>query len=71
MLLSVFSVYDTAISTWRLPMFARAKGEIMRWWNDAVNNPQSDFAKHPSDYVLFELGTIWLKFRLFIQKQKL
>lgn len=57
MLMKVYSIYDTAISTWRPPMFCRAKGEIMRWWVEVVNNPQTEIAKHPKDYVLFELGT--------------
>lgn len=57
MLLQVYAVYDSGISAWRLPMFARSKGEILRCWADAVNNPQSDFAKYPSDYTLFEVGS--------------
>lgn len=57
MLMSVFCVYDSAISTWMNPLFCRNKGEMLRHFIDAVNDPQSKFAKHPTDYVLFELGT--------------
>jgi hypothetical protein len=57
MLMSVFAIYDSAISTWMPPLFVRSKGEIMRWWVDTVNDPQSKLAKHPSDYTLFEIGS--------------
>jgi len=57
MLLSVFCVYDSACSTWRTPIFARNKGEMMRSFIDACNDPNAIFAKHPSDYTLFEIGT--------------
>lgn len=57
MLLSMFAIYDTAVQTWRSPVFARSRGQILREFADAANNPQTEFAKHPADYVLFELGT--------------
>jgi hypothetical protein len=57
MLLSVFSIYDSAISTWLPPMYSRNKGEMLRNFSDAVQDPKSNLAKHPSDYSLFELGT--------------
>ncbi|AZL82742.1 nonstructural protein [Apis mellifera associated microvirus 6] len=57
MLFTVFSIYDSAISTWLPPMYARNKGEMLRNFADAVADPQSKLAKHPSDYSLFELGT--------------
>lgn len=57
MLFTVFSIYDSAISTWLPPIYARNKGEMLRNFADAVSDPQSKLAKHPSDYALFELGT--------------
>ena len=57
MLMSVFAIYDSGISTWTPPLFVRNKGEIMRWFMDSVNDPQSRLAKYPADYTLFELGT--------------
>lgn len=57
MLLQVFSIFDSAVMTWRSPIFTRAKGEILRSFVEAVNRPDTDFAKHPEDYTLFELGT--------------
>lgn len=57
MLMTVFAIYDTGISTWRVPIFARNRGEILRSWVEAVNNQKNEFCKHPSDYTLFEIGT--------------
>lgn len=57
MLFTVFSIYDTGISTWLPPIYARNKGEMLRQFIDAINNPESKFSKYPSDYTLFELGT--------------
>lgn len=57
MLFTVFSIYDSAISTWLPPMYARNKGEMLRNFSDAVQDPKSNLAKHPTDYSLFELGT--------------
>lgn len=57
MLFSVFAIYDSGISTWMPPIFLRNKGEMLRAFVEAVNNPESKFYKHPSDYTLFEIGT--------------
>lgn len=57
MLLSVFCVYDSGVSTWMSPLFFRNKGEALRWWTDVCNNPETVVYKHPGDYTLFELGT--------------
>lgn len=57
MLFKVFAIYDSAIQAWKPPMFCRAKGEMMRWWMEMVQNVQTDLGKHPADYTLFELGT--------------
>jgi hypothetical protein len=57
MLMSVFAIYDAGISTWMPPIFVRNKGEILRWFMDCVNDPQSKLSKYPSDYTLFEVGS--------------
>lgn len=56
MLLKVYSVYDSGVKSWLPPMFFRSKGEMLRAWTDACNNPESKIAKHAQDYALFELG---------------
>ena len=57
MLMKIFGIYDTGVSTWKPPMFCRSKGEILRWWAEIVNNRETEIAKHPMDFVLFELGS--------------
>lgn len=57
MILSIFSIFDSAVQAWSRPMYARSKGEMLRQFEAAVQDVNTDFAKHPSDYVLFELGT--------------
>lgn len=53
----IFSVYDTAVAAYHTPIFARNKGEMLRSFADAANNPQNTINKHPSDFVLFEIGS--------------
>lgn len=57
MLYGVFAIFDSAVSTWLPPIYARNKGEMLRQFADAVNNRESTLHKHPGDYALYELGT--------------
>lgn len=38
------------------PWYARTKGEALRSFEQAVNDPTTQLSKHPSDFTLFELG---------------
>lgn len=52
-----FSVFDRAVGAF-MPLFpARTKGEAVRMVSDAVADPSGQFAKHLTDYTLFEVGT--------------
>lgn len=57
MIKSVFSVYDTKGEIYLNPFLMSTKGEALRGFSDLVNDPSTMFAKHPEDYVLFQLGT--------------
>lgn len=57
MLFSVFSIYDSGISTWLPPLYSRNKGEMLRQFTDATNDSQSKLYKYPGDFTLFEIGT--------------
>lgn len=57
MLLSVFAIYDSAVSSWMPPLYFRNKGECLRWYAETVNNSESRLAKHPGDFCLFECGS--------------
>lgn len=52
----IFSVYDSKVGAYAQPFFMRSKGEALRGWEDVVNDPSTNFYKHPEDYTLFELG---------------
>lgn len=56
MKLQLFSVYDRASCSFGRPFYVPSSGVALRSFTDEVNNPQSDLAKHPSDYELHELG---------------
>lgn len=57
MLLKVFCIYDSKAEAYLQPFFMMARGEAVRAFQTAVNDPQTNFCKHPSDYTLFEIGT--------------
>lgn len=52
----MFSVYDSKVGTYLRPFTMLTKGEATRAWSDLVNDEKTQFAKHPEDYTLFELG---------------
>lgn len=56
MLLKVFTVYDSKVEAYVKPFFLRSRGEAIRTFTDAVNDPKCEFCLHPGDYTLFELG---------------
>lgn len=52
------SIYDSKAEVWTSPMSFQSAAQAIRSFGDAVNNAQSDFGKHPEDYVLMEIG-LW------------
>lgn len=56
MVLRVFAVFDTKVGTYAKPFFMQTKGQALRGWSDVVNDPSTEVAKHPEDFVLFELA---------------
>lgn len=56
-MLKVFSVYDSKVEAYLNPIFLRSKGEAVRVFSAAVNSSDHQFAAHPSDFTLFELGS--------------
>ncbi|QCQ84952.1 nonstructural protein [Blackfly microvirus SF02] len=53
----IFSVFDAAVNAYLQPFFVRSKGEAIRSFQDAVNDPKSQFNIHYTDYSLFLLGS--------------
>lgn len=57
MLLTVFAARDLKGEAFLQPFYSINAGSAMRAFGDAVNDAQTNFNKHPEDYVLFEIGT--------------
>lgn len=56
MITKLFAVYDSAVSAYFRPFHMLTKGEALRAWIDACNDPKSPFSQHPECYTLFEIG---------------
>lgn len=56
MILKIFSVFDSKAEAFLPPFFMHNTGMAVRTFGDTVNMSDHQFAKHPSDYTLFELG---------------
>lgn len=50
------AIHDSKAEAWMTPLFFQATGQAIRSFADAVNQPDSEFGKHPEDYTLFLLG---------------
>ncbi len=57
MLQKLFSIYDSKAESFSNPVYLSSTGLAVRTFSDSVQDPDSQFAKHPADYTLFELGT--------------
>lgn len=53
----IFAVFDKAAGAFMDPFTLPAKGQAIRGFTDAVNDPTSPVHAHPEDYHLFHLGT--------------
>lgn len=59
-----FQIYDSKAEAHIRPMYFKATGEAVRWFDDVVNGriePMAFMAMHPEDYTLFETGE-WSEF---------
>lgn len=52
------AVYDTVAKVYAPPFYVNTKGEALRSLSNAVNDKQmGDLAKHPSDFILYVIGS--------------
>lgn len=56
MITHIFSVYDKAVNAYIQPFYARSKGEAIRSFTEAANDPQSNICKYATDMHLMYLG---------------
>lgn len=57
MKLLLCSVRDEAVGAFLTPFFVRSRGEAIRSFTDAINDPKSQFLGHVNDYSLWYIGT--------------
>lgn len=55
--MKMFCVYDSKVESYMHPMFFQHRGEMLRAWSEAVNDPKTQFCRYPSDFTLFEIGS--------------
>lgn len=56
MMQKMFSVRDSKAMAFLQPFFSSANGSAIRAFIDAVNDKSTPLAKHPEDYILYEIG---------------
>jgi len=55
-ILKVFAVYDKKAKAYRFPHFHSQAGQAVRSFEDGVNEPNTEIAKHPEDFTLYQIG---------------
>lgn len=53
----VFAVLDSKTGVYDHPMFLLTRGQALRGWTDACNDPRTDMCKYPHDFSLMEIGS--------------
>lgn len=56
MILKAYAIYDNKGLIYHAPFFMVSKGQAVRALTDLVNDATTSIAKHPGDYVLYEIG---------------
>ncbi|PWN77291.1 hypothetical protein CV717_28670 [Bacillus cereus] len=56
MKLSVYTIFDEKAMVYNKPFFLLNDDVCHRTMLDLVNNPETDIAKHPEDFILFKIG---------------
>lgn len=56
MILKVFAIYDSKAEAYLQPFFTSTIGMAIRSFEQAANDPQTQFHRHPADFTLFNIG---------------
>jgi len=57
MILKMFAIHDGKINAFMRPFLDQHTGSALRSFEEACTEPTSPFAKFPTDFVLYEVGT--------------
>lgn len=56
MILKVFTMFDSKVSSFMAPFYMQSNGAAIRALIDTMADSNNQFSKHPEDFTLFELG---------------
>ena len=56
MKMNAYSIFDTKALQYHLPFFQPADGAAVRMLMDLANDPNTTIGRHPSDFVLYQVG---------------
>lgn len=56
MKLKMYVVHDSKADAFMQPFFLNEDEQAVRGFSDSVNNPESPFFNHASDYTLYRIG---------------
>lgn len=57
MIQEIVSIFDNKALAFLKPVFVQSTGAAVRSFADAVNDNETDFAKHPADYAMWHIGS--------------
>lgn len=57
MKLNIVSIYDRKLEAFGAPATVTALGGAIRGFQDAIQDKDTQFSKHPEDYELFHIAT--------------
>lgn len=53
----VYSLFDSQVKAYMQPFFMRTKGEAVRALMQLLGDSNTNVAKYPQDFILFQIGT--------------
>lgn len=57
MIINAYTIYDSKALVYHRPWFELTHGAATRAFADLVNDAQTSIGRHPTDYVLYHIGT--------------
>jgi hypothetical protein len=56
MKINMYVIYDVKAKFYNKPFYMQNDSIAIRAFNDLANDPQTDVFKHPTDFILFNIG---------------
>ncbi len=66
MIIKAFAVFDEKAGSYDKPFFVQTDGIARRLFGDGINQADTQIAKHPGDYKLYQIGHFELESGLLI-----